>query len=162
MFRGSMVAMVTPMETGISPDVPIDWKALQDLVEFHIAEGSDAIVAVGTTGESATLDDIEHCEVIRQVVRQVHKRIPVIAGTGANSTTPWPRPLPFSKFFTTCRDGPRATWCPRPPAACPGSATLSVSRKRPLIWAGGVRTHLALEETPSNCYWSKDTRKHPR
>ena len=82
-----MVAMVTPMETGISPEVPIDWKALQELVEFHIAEGSDAIVAVGTTGESATLDEKEHCEVIRQVVRQVHKRIPVIAGTGANSTT---------------------------------------------------------------------------
>ncbi|MGH8468627.1 MAG: 4-hydroxy-tetrahydrodipicolinate synthase [Gammaproteobacteria bacterium] len=87
MFRGSMVAIVTPMETGISPDVPIDWKALQELVEFQIAEGSDAIVAVGTTGESATLDENEHCEVIRQVVRQVHKRIPVIAGTGANSTT---------------------------------------------------------------------------
>ncbi|MGH8522557.1 MAG: 4-hydroxy-tetrahydrodipicolinate synthase [Gammaproteobacteria bacterium] len=87
MFRGSMVAMVTPMEAGISPDVPIDWKALQELVEFQIAEGSDAIVAVGTTGESATLDEKEHCEVIRQVVRQVNKRIPVIAGTGANSTT---------------------------------------------------------------------------
>ena len=87
MFRGSMVAIVTPMETGISPEVPIDWKALQELVEFHIAEGSDAIVAVGTTGESATLDENEHCEVIRQVVRQVRKRIPVIAGTGANSTT---------------------------------------------------------------------------
>ncbi len=82
-----MVAMVTPMEAGISPDVPIDWKALQELVEFQIAEGSDAIVAVGTTGESATLDEKEHCEVIRQVVRQVNKRIPVIAGTGANSTT---------------------------------------------------------------------------
>ncbi|MGH8508233.1 MAG: 4-hydroxy-tetrahydrodipicolinate synthase [Gammaproteobacteria bacterium] len=87
MFRGSMVALVTPMEVGISPDVPIDWKALRELVEFHIAEGSDAIVAVGTTGESATLDEKEHCEVIRQVVRQVHKRVPVIAGTGANSTT---------------------------------------------------------------------------
>jgi len=77
--------------------VLIDWKALQDLVEFHIAEGSDAIVAVGTTGESATLDEKEHCEVIRQVVRQVNKRIPVIAGTGANSTTEATRLTAFAR-----------------------------------------------------------------
>ncbi len=82
MFQGSMVAMVTPMlENG-----DVDRKALAELVEFHISAGTDAIVAVGTTGESATLTVPEHADVIQQVVKLVNKRIPVIAGTGANST----------------------------------------------------------------------------
>ena len=63
--------------------------ALKDLVEWHIAEGTDGIVAVGTTGESATLNEQEHCRVIRQVVEIVAGRVSVIAGTGANSP---PRP----------------------------------------------------------------------
>lgn len=83
MIRGSIVALVTPMKE----DWSIDWTALHALVEWHIAEKTDAIVAVGTTGESATLSMTEHHEVIRVVVDQVNKRIPVIAGTGANSTT---------------------------------------------------------------------------
>ena len=83
MFSGSMVALVTPMRA----DGSLDSDCLQKLVEFHISEGTDAIVAVGTTGESATLTVEEHCEVIRLVVEQVKGRIPVIAGTGANSTT---------------------------------------------------------------------------
>jgi 4-hydroxy-tetrahydrodipicolinate synthase len=87
MFQGSIVALATPMEAGVGPEVPIDWEGLRDLVEFHIENGTDGIVAVGTTGESATLDEAEHCEVIRRVVRQARKRVPVIAGTGANSTT---------------------------------------------------------------------------
>jgi len=87
MFLGSMVAVVTPMEEGVTPDVAVDWDALDRLIEFHIQNGTDAIVAVGTTGESATLNEEEHCAVIRRVVEQVNKRIPVIAGTGANSTT---------------------------------------------------------------------------
>lgn len=78
-----MVALVTPMRA----DGSLDSDCLQKLVEFHINEGTDAIVAVGTTGESATLTVDEHCEVIRQVVEQVNGRIPVIAGTGANSTS---------------------------------------------------------------------------
>ncbi|MCU7808131.1 MAG: 4-hydroxy-tetrahydrodipicolinate synthase, partial [Candidatus Thiodiazotropha sp. (ex Semelilucina semeliformis)] len=82
MFHGSMVAMITPM----TQDGSVDAAALGRLVEFHIEQGSDAIVAVGTTGESATLDEAEHCDVIRQVVSAVAGRIPVIAGTGANST----------------------------------------------------------------------------
>lgn len=82
-LQGSMVALVTPMET----DGALDVESLRSLVEFHIAEGTDAIVAVGTTGESATLDEAEHCETIRRVVEQVAGRVPVIAGTGANSTT---------------------------------------------------------------------------
>jgi len=83
MFRGSMVALITPMRD----DGSLDEGALSRLVDFHIAQGTDAIVAVGTTGESATLDEDEHCRVIRQAVEYAAGRIPVIAGTGANSTT---------------------------------------------------------------------------
>ncbi|MDT8370685.1 MAG: 4-hydroxy-tetrahydrodipicolinate synthase [Gammaproteobacteria bacterium] len=82
MFSGSMVALVTPMRA----DGSLDSDCLHKLVEFHIENGTDAIVAVGTTGESATLNVEEHCDVIRHVVEQVNGRIPVIAGTGANST----------------------------------------------------------------------------
>lgn len=83
MFHGSMVALVTPMAmSGV-----VDFDALSALVEFHIDQGTDGIVAVGTTGESATLDHAEHCQVIRHVVEQVRARVPVIAGTGANATT---------------------------------------------------------------------------
>lgn len=83
MFSGSMVALVTPMQA----DGALDVDSLRKLVEFHISQGTDAIVAVGTTGESATLSVEEHCDVIRLVVEQVNGRIPVIAGTGANSTS---------------------------------------------------------------------------
>jgi 4-hydroxy-tetrahydrodipicolinate synthase len=71
----------------MTSDGAIDEGALAGLVEWHIAEGTDGIVAVGTTGESATLDEEEHCRVIRQVVEMTAGRVPVIAGTGANSTT---------------------------------------------------------------------------
>jgi 4-hydroxy-tetrahydrodipicolinate synthase len=83
MFSGSMVALVTPMRA----DGSLDDDSLRKLVEFHIDQGTDAIVAVGTTGESATLSVKEHTDVIRKVVEQVNGRIPVIAGTGANSTS---------------------------------------------------------------------------
>jgi 4-hydroxy-tetrahydrodipicolinate synthase len=83
MFRGSIVALITPMHE----DGRIDEESLGRLVEFHVEAGTSAIVAVGTTGESATLDEAEHCEVIRWVVELAAGRIPVIAGTGANSTT---------------------------------------------------------------------------
>jgi 4-hydroxy-tetrahydrodipicolinate synthase len=82
MFRGSMVALVTPM----ADDGAIDEVALEALVEFHIENGTDAIVAVGTTGESATLDEEEHCFVIRRCVQIARERVPIIAGTGSNST----------------------------------------------------------------------------
>ena len=82
MITGSLVALATPMQD----DGELDWERLQKLVEFHIEEGSDGIVAVGTTGESATLTVQEHCEVIKRVVEQVNGRVPVIAGTGGNST----------------------------------------------------------------------------
>ncbi|MCP5143403.1 MAG: 4-hydroxy-tetrahydrodipicolinate synthase [Gammaproteobacteria bacterium] len=86
MFRGSMVALVTPMTTGVGVQTPLDFARLERLVEFHIEQGTDAIVAVGTTGESATLTEAEHVEVIRRTVEFVGGRVPVIAGTGANST----------------------------------------------------------------------------
>jgi len=77
-----MVALVTPMRA----DGAVDEESLRKLVDFHVENGTDAIVAVGTTGESSTLDEREHCEVIRMVVEQVAGKVPVIAGTGANST----------------------------------------------------------------------------
>ncbi len=83
MIIGSMVALVTPMHN----DGSIDWPALDALVEWHIKSGTKAIVAVGTTGESATLSIDEHCAVVKAVVAKAAKRIPVIAGTGANSTS---------------------------------------------------------------------------
>jgi 4-hydroxy-tetrahydrodipicolinate synthase len=83
MFHGSMVALVTPMHE----DGSLDWAALERLVEFHAQNGTDAIVAVGTTGESPTLDMDEHCEVIRRTIEYARRRLPVIAGTGANSTS---------------------------------------------------------------------------
>jgi len=77
-----MVALVTPMRE----DGSLDWPALKRLVDFHVEQGTHAIVSVGTTGESATLDFEEHCEVVRQTVAIAAGRIPVIAGTGSNST----------------------------------------------------------------------------
>ena len=83
MIQGSIVALVTPMfQNGA-----VDFNQLKSLVEFHIEQGTDALVAVGTTGESATLNETEHCAVIKAVIEYVAGRIPVIAGTGANSTT---------------------------------------------------------------------------
>lgn len=83
MFQGSMVALVTPMKT----DGHVDWETLRRLVDFHIVNQTSAIISVGTTGESATLDHQEHIEVIRFVIDHVAGRIPVIAGTGSNSTS---------------------------------------------------------------------------
>ncbi|MCZ6624521.1 MAG: 4-hydroxy-tetrahydrodipicolinate synthase [Deltaproteobacteria bacterium] len=81
MFSGSIVALVTPFKGGM-----IDWKSLEGLVEFHIKNGTHGIVPCGTTGESATLNHKEHHEVILAVIKAVKKRVPVIAGTGSNST----------------------------------------------------------------------------
>ena len=81
MFSGSLVAIVTPFSKG-----KLDEKAMADLIEFHIANGTDGIVPCGTTGESATLRPDEHERVVAVTVEVVNKRIPVIAGTGSNST----------------------------------------------------------------------------
>ncbi len=82
MYQGSMVALVTPMQQ----DGSVDFAALERLVDFHVDNGTQAIISVGTTGESATLDFEEHAKVIEQTVKYANGRIPVIAGTGANST----------------------------------------------------------------------------
>ncbi|NLH15980.1 MAG: 4-hydroxy-tetrahydrodipicolinate synthase [Phycisphaerae bacterium] len=81
MFSGCMVALITPFHDG-----EVDFETLDELVEFHLKSGTDAIVPVGTTGESPTLDYEEHKKVIERVVHAVDGRIPVIAGTGSNST----------------------------------------------------------------------------
>jgi 4-hydroxy-tetrahydrodipicolinate synthase len=81
MFKGSIVAIVTPFKND-----KLDEKALSELIEWHITEGTNAIVPCGTTGESATLDYKEHYRVIELTIKIVNGRIPVIAGTGANST----------------------------------------------------------------------------
>ncbi len=83
MIKGSIVAIVTPMHEDGSLDLP----ALKALLDWHIAEGTDAVVIVGTTGESPTVSVDEHCELIKVAVDHVAGRIPVIAGTGGNSTT---------------------------------------------------------------------------
>ena len=82
MLTGSLVAIVTPM----LPDGALDFSRLKSLIDWHVAEGSDGIVIVGTTGESPTVDFDEHCALIRAAVEYTAKRIPVIAGTGGNST----------------------------------------------------------------------------
>ncbi len=81
MFKGSIVAIVTPFKNSA-----VDIETLRQLVEFQIEGGTDAIVPCGTTGEASTLDYDEHILVVKTVVEQVHKRVPVIAGTGSNST----------------------------------------------------------------------------
>ncbi|MDO8706807.1 MAG: 4-hydroxy-tetrahydrodipicolinate synthase [Sulfuricaulis sp.] len=100
MFHGSMVALVTPMSEDGSLDVP----TLRRLIDFHVENGTDALVVVGSTGESATLDTEEHCEVIRLAVEHCRGRIPVIAGTGSNSTTE-------AIELTRCAERARADAC---------------------------------------------------
>ena len=80
-FSGCMVALITPFQGN-----KVDWESLEGLVEFHIENGIHGIVPCGTTGESATLTHQEHNEVVEAVVKYVKKRVPVIAGTGSNST----------------------------------------------------------------------------
>ena len=82
MIKGSLVAIVSPMHE----DGRVDFDAYRRLIEWHIAEGTNGIVAVGTTGESPTVDHEEHCELVRVAVETARKRVPIIAGTGANST----------------------------------------------------------------------------
>lgn len=81
-LQGSLVALVTPM----LPDGEVDYACLENLIDWHIEQGTDGIVSVGTTGESATLNVKEHLDVIAFTVNHTNKRIPVIAGSGANST----------------------------------------------------------------------------
>ena len=81
-FKGSMVALVTPF----NQDTSVDYDTIRELVEWHIASGTSAIVPCGTTGESPTLSHEEHDQVIKTVVEAVDKRVPVLAGCGSNAT----------------------------------------------------------------------------
>lgn len=82
-FTGSGVALITPMNSDGSVNYPV----LADLLEFHVANKTDAIIACGTTGEAATLSEKEHCEVLAFVAEKINGRVPVIAGTGSNDTS---------------------------------------------------------------------------
>ena len=81
-FKGSGVALVTPMKE----DGSINYEVLGELIEYHIANDTDAIIICGTSGEAPTLDDDEHLEAIRYTIEKTAHRIPVIAGTGSNNT----------------------------------------------------------------------------
>ena len=93
MLTGSLVAIVTPMR----PDGALDFARLKSLIDWHIQEGTDGIVIVGTTGESPTVDFDEHCSLIKAAVEYANKRIPVIAGAGGNSTNEAIHLTEFSK-----------------------------------------------------------------
>ena len=86
MITGSLVAIITPMKSGGADDGALDLARFRKLIDWHVAEGTDGLVVVGTTGESPTVDFDEHKELIRIAVQHSHGRIPVIAGTGGNST----------------------------------------------------------------------------
>ena len=86
MITGSLVAIVTPMKSGKEQDGALDLARFKELIDWHVAEGTDGIVVVGTTGESPTVDFDEHKELIRIAVQHSRGRIPIIAGTGGNST----------------------------------------------------------------------------
>ncbi len=83
MFEGSIVALTTPMLSNLDVDYP----ALESQIEFHLREGTNAIVIAGTTGESATLNPTEHCDLLNRSYEIIKQRLPMIAGTGANSTS---------------------------------------------------------------------------
>src|SRR6266404_8595695 len=86
MITGSLVAIVTPMRSGEEHDGKLDLPRFRKLIDWHVEEGTDGIVVVGTTGESPTVDFEEHKELIRLAVQHSRGRIPIIAGTGGNST----------------------------------------------------------------------------
>lgn len=96
MFRGSIVALVTPM----LGNGDVDYEQLEALVEFHLREGTEALVIAGTTGESATLSPAEHCELMQRSYEIIDRRLPMIAGTGANSTA---EAIELTEYAKQCR-----------------------------------------------------------
>lgn len=95
MFRGSIVALVTPMLA----NGDVDYSQLEALIDFHVREGSEALVIAGTTGESATLSPAEHCDLLRRSHEIINQRLPMIAGTGANSTA---EAIELTRFAQNC------------------------------------------------------------
>ena len=96
MFKGSIVALVTPM----LGSGEVDYDALEALIDFHVREGTNAIVIAGTTGESATLSPGEHCDLLARSYEMINQRVPMIAGTGANSTA---EAIELTRFAEQCR-----------------------------------------------------------
>ncbi len=96
MFRGSIVALVTPMQG----NGDVDFTQLEALIDFHVREGTDAVVIAGTTGESATLSPEEHCELLERSYEIIAGRLPMIAGTGANSTA---EAIELTRYAKRCR-----------------------------------------------------------
>lgn len=95
MFRGSIVALVTPMLA----NGDVDYSQLEALIDFHVREGTEALVIAGTTGESATLSPAEHCDLLRRSHEIINQRLPMIAGTGANSTA---EAIELTRFAQNC------------------------------------------------------------
>ena len=96
-IQGSIVAIVTPMKSGSGAETALDFDRLDTLLDFHVNSGTQGIVVAGTTGESATLSEDEHCELIEYVAGRINGKVPVIAGTGANSTHEAIRLTTFAK-----------------------------------------------------------------
>jgi dihydrodipicolinate synthase/N-acetylneuraminate lyase len=122
MITGSIVAIVTPMHE----DGSLDLNSLRNLVDFHVREGTDGIVIVGTTGESPTVNVEEHCELIRATVEHAAGRIPVIAGTGANSTA---EAIELTEFAR--KAGADMALSVVPYSTRPRKASIAISRRLP-------------------------------
>jgi 4-hydroxy-tetrahydrodipicolinate synthase len=120
-LTGSIVALVTPMHE----DGSVDYPSLRKLIDWHIAQGTDCIGVVGTTGESPTVNVEEHCEIIRVSVEQAAKRVPIMAGCGANSTR---EAIELAQFAKTVGDSPVVPTTPR--QSVPSSMCQSISRRR--------------------------------
>ena len=141
MFRGAMVAIVTPFKND-----QVDEKALRELIEFQIANGTDAIVPCGSTGESATLTHEEHDRVIEITIDAVKKRVPVIAGTGSNNTAEALRLTMHA--FDAGADGPVDHLRPRSVSAMPRMLSVSSTLRATPTMAP------AIFHSWSRCAWS--------
>ena len=130
MLRGSLVAIATPMQPGGTLDLP----GLCKLIDFHVANGTSGIVVVGTTGESPTVSFEEHCLLIKTAVEHAKGRIPVIAGTGSNSTA--------EAIEQTPGVGPKMAASIATQLAAPGGplvvALVLVDKKEPFVLEGGL------------------------
>ena len=143
MFKGSIVAIVTPFKNGA-----VDEEKLRELVEFQIENGTDAIVPCGTTGESSTLDYEEHDRVIEIVVEQVKKRVPVIAGTGSNSTA---EAIELTAS-TPRRSAPTARcWSPLTTTSRPRKGSTATTWQWPMRWRSPRSSTTCRDAPASTC-----------
>ncbi len=173
-FRGSYVAIVTPFKNG-----EFDEKAFHDLIEFQIAGGTDGIVPCGTTGESATLDHAEHAEVVRSCIKAVGGRVPVIAGTGSNSTaeaisltrdakeagadaalliTPYYNKPPQQGLYEHYKSVAEAVDIPIIVYNCPGRTGVSITPQT-LIRLSSVPGIVGVKDATGNTDWTTEVAK---